>query len=292
MMNYKKMFLSVTALALLSLSAISVYAGPVTQYGSLSASGNKIVGAKSGGNAVQLKGVSMQWSVDGWGTDKFFIKEAVDAMVDGWNAQIIRAPLAIDYTNKDGSVSGGYITKPAENWARVAISRDVYAIVDWHAHNAHETNIQAKAVEFFTSTNLAGKYGNNPAVIFEIYNEPIDVTWAQVKAYSNTVIAAIRNKGFKNLILIGSPYWDLHTEFAANDPPTDPENNIAFVFHFYADVHKIDNNIWRGNGTAQKTGRAIVQGALDAGKAVFVSEWGTNDAQTAGKQVARFLKHQ
>jgi endoglucanase len=290
LMNYKKMLLSVTALVSLSLFAISVSAaGPVTQYGSLSANGNKVVGEKSGGAAVQLKGVSMQWSVSNWGSDKFFIKEAVDAMVDGWDAQIIRAPLAIDFKNKDGEVTGGYITKPTENWERVktvvdaAIERDVYAIVDWHAHNAEETDVQAKAIEFFTSKSLAGQYGNNPAVIFEIYNEPVYITWDKVKTYSTAVIKAIRDAGFNNLILIGSPYWDLQTEIAAKDPPTDSKNNLAFVFHFYADVHKTDRNIWRGDGITQKNGRAIVQEALDAGKPVFVSEWGTNDAQTKGK---------
>jgi len=279
-----------TLSAAVAVLAISVSAGPVTQYGRLSASGNKVVGEKSGGNAVQLKGVSMQWSVDSWGSDKFFIKESVDAMVDGWNAQIIRAPLGIDYDFGDGDkVGSGYITKPVDNWKRVetvvdaAIQRDVYAIVDWHAHNAHETDIQAKAIEFFTSTNLAGKYGNNPAVIFEIYNEPVKVTWAQVKTYSNAVIKAIRDAGFNNLILIGSPYWDLQTEIAAKDPPTDSKNNLAFVFHFYADVHKTDRNVWRGDGITQKNGRAIIQEALDANKPVFVSEWGTNDAQTDGK---------
>ncbi len=294
---YKRWFS--TAARVLFVSAISAVsalyaqsAAPVEQYGRLYAGGNKIVGERSGGNAVQLKGPSMQWSVAGWGSDKFFIKETVNALVDGWRAQIIRAPLGIDFSKVDGNgkvtgVSGGYIEKPGENWARVktvvdaAIAKKVYAIVDWHAHNAHEPAVQAKAIEFFTSPDLAGRYGNDPAVIFEIFNEPeADVTWAEVKAYSNAVIKAIRDAGFKNLILVGSPHWDTETNIAALDPPTDPEGNIAFTFHFYADAHRIGTKPYFS--PAGTTYRSVVQGALNAGFPVFVSEWGTNDATEKG----------
>jgi len=254
--------------------------GIVSQYGRLYAKGNKIVGEKTGeGNAVQLKGPSMQWSVSSWGSDKFFTVETVNALVEGWEAQVIRAPLGIDYEKKNGSVSGGYLTKPEENWARVktvvdaTIAKDVYAIVDWHAHNAHEPAVQAKAIEFFTSPDLAGKYGNNPAVIFEIYNEPEnDVEWAAVKEYSNAVIKAIRDAGFKNLILIGSTWWDQNPNEAAADPPTDPENNIAFVFHFYAATHKLSSY------------RTKINAVLNTSeKPLFVSEWGATAADGSTK---------
>jgi endoglucanase len=287
MTGHKWEVLSVTAalFAVLALSATGVSAGPVSRYGRLYAAGGKIVGENSNNAAVQLKGPSMQWSVSGWGSDRFFIKETVDAMVDGWNAQIIRAPLGVDVVKRDKNITGGYISKPEENWGRVktvvdaAIARDIYAIVDWHSHNAHEPDVAALAADFFTNPNRAGVYGNNPAVIFEIYNEPEDdANWAEVKAYSNKVIRAIRDAGFKNMILVGSPYWDLQTDIAANDPPGDPENNIAFVFHFYAAEHSIDKPFWLDKS---KTFRSIVQGALDAGKPVFVSEWGTNDATDA-----------
>jgi len=278
-----------SVLSVLVVLLSTAFAGPVTDHGRLYASGSKIVGEKTGANVpVQIKGPSMQWSVSGWGSDRFFIKETVNALVDGWNAQVIRAPLGIDFEKRpDHKVTGGYLSKPEENWDRVktvvdaAIEKGVYAIVDWHSHTAHETAVTAKAVEFFTSPNLAGRYGNNPAVIFEIYNEPEDdVTWAQVKAYSATVIKAIRDAGFNNLILVGSPLWDWQTDVAAKDPPTDPKNNLAFVCHFYAAEHGINTPFWENTS---KTFRAIVQGALDANKPVFVSEWGTNDATEDGK---------
>jgi len=260
------------------------FSGIVSQYGRLYASGNKIVAENSTGQPVQLKGPSMQWSVEGWGSDKFFRVETVEALIDGWKAQIIRVPLGLSVPGPDG-FNTGYDDEPEKNWERVervadaAIAKDAYVIIDWHSHYGHlQTNL---AIDFFTNPQLAGKYGNNPQVLFEIYNEPPDsVSWEEVKTYSNAVIAAIRAAGFNNLILVGNPYWDTETDIAANDPPTDPLNNFALTFHFYADTHRRDgNHHFRPNITY----RSVVQAALDKGIPVFVSEWGTNDASDNGK---------
>ena len=274
-------------LMIAALSALSVVFAepPVETYGRLYVKGGKIVGEKSGGEAVQLRGPSFQWSVSQWGTHRFFIDGAVDAMVDGWGAQVIRAPLGISFA--DYNVTDGYDVNPDSNWARVervvdrAVARGVYAVVDWHSHDAHKPAKTQLALDFFTNPALAGKYGNNPAVIFEIYNEPLDtITWAEVKAYADTVIKAIRGAGFNNLILVGSPHWDTDIDTAAANPPADPQNNFALTFHFYAADHKIDGRHWfKPAGT---TYRAVVQAALDRGVPVFVSEWGTNDATEDG----------
>jgi endoglucanase len=263
--------------------------GIASQYGRLFADGNKIVAENSGGEPVQLKGPSMQWSVTGWGSDKFFIEETINALVDGWNAQIIRVPLGLSVSGGSGSNFDTGYDNPAHKgnvWNRVktvadaAIAKDVYVIVDWHSHFAHlQTDL---AIDFFTNPLFAGKYGNDPHVIFEIYNEPEDnVTWPTVKTYSNTVIKAIRDAGFDNLILVGNPHWDTETDIAANDPPTDSRNNFALTFHFYANAHKIDSKPYFA--PAGTTYRSVVQTALDRGIPVFVSEWGTNDASDAGK---------
>jgi len=270
-------------LTVAALSAPGAFAGPVDDYGRLFADGGKIVGEKSGGEAVQLKGTSMQWSVAGWGSDKFFREETVNALVDGWDAQIIRAPLGIAFNKGAGhKVDDGYNVDPEGNWNRVrtvvdaAVARGVYAIVDWHSHTAHDSAETQLAIEFFTNPDLAGKYGNDPAVIFEIYNEPEDdVTWPEVKAYAETVIAAIRGAGFNNLILVGSPHWDLEVDVAAASPPSDPSGNFALALHFYAATHRIDQTRWF---SPAKTHRKAVRDALEAGIPVFVTEWGTNDA--------------
>ncbi|MCL2688290.1 MAG: cellulase family glycosylhydrolase [Chitinispirillia bacterium] len=292
--------------AIAALSAITVFANPpagnpVDRYGRLFADGNKIVGEKSGGEAVQVKGPSFPWSVAQWGTSRFFVTEAVDAMIDGWKADVLRFPLGISYVSPAGCspnstanpcenyVTEGYDTDPEGNWGRVklvtdhAISRGVYAIVDWHAYYTHSAERTQLAIDFFTNPELAGQYGDNPAVIFEIYNEPIGPVpdWGEpgttgpVKAYAEAVIGAIRAAGFNNLIIVGNPRWSSVPDVVAANPPVDANGNvfgnIAVSFHFYSQGHRLNTLHYARPG---KTFRQVILDVLDAGFPVFVSEWG------------------
>jgi endoglucanase len=271
-------------------------AGIASYHGRLYACGNQICGEKSG-KTVQVKGPSFDLSLPdpswAWGY-KFYKTETVNALVDNWNAQVVRAFLAVSVNkDRDGKANDwSYEYKPNENWSLVkevvdaAIAKDIYVIINWGSHFAHESAETALAKDFFTNPELAGQYGNNPNVIFEIYNEPIGQTglwsktsWATIKTYHNTMIKAIRDAGFNNLILLGTPNWDAEVNAGISDLPTDPENNYAFVFHFYANTHKIDGQAWFAT---DKTYRSLLQSVLNANSPIFVSEYGTVDADGTG----------
>jgi endoglucanase len=80
------------------------------------------------------------------------------------------------------------------------------------------------------------------------------------------VIPEIR-KYSDNLIIVGTPTWSQDVDAAANDPIND--SNVAYVLHFYAGTHGGD---LRGKGDS----------ALNKNAAVFVSEWGTVNADGDG----------
>ncbi|MDR2555323.1 MAG: glycoside hydrolase family 5 protein [Fibromonadaceae bacterium] len=267
--------------------------GPVSYYGRLKASGNKIVGSKTGSTAVQVRGVSLFWSNTGWGGDKFFTETTVNAMVDDWKAEVIRVPMGHSIPGKS-QYSGSYLADKAKNMARVktaidaAIAKDVYVIIDWHSHSAHVD--PDNAIEFFTA--MAQEYGSKDHVIFEIYNEPKCAngadddwcvagnwtTWAQIKAYANTIIPVIRSNGGANsLILVGTPYFSAAVGEAATSFLTD--NNVGYVFHFYAQSHTINDDAPPWNGYTYSSG---VKRVLDAGKPVFITEYGTTNADGGG----------
>jgi len=239
-------------------------AGPVPYYGKLKASGNKIVGSKTG-TAVQVRGVSLFWSNTGWGGDRFFTATTVNAMVDSWKAEVIRVPIGY-------SEDGGYKTD-ASNLTRVktaieaAIAKDVYVIIDWHSHNAH--NETSAATAFFK--DMAQTYGSKDHVIFEIYNEPLDIPWSTIKTYASSIISTIRQYS-DNLILVGTPKWDQDVNVAATSPISD--NNIAYVFHFYAVEHT--RALYESNLNA----------VLSANLPIFVSEYGTTEASGDGAHSA------
>ena len=234
--------------------------GIVSQHGRLQVAGNRIVGAD--GQPVSLAGISFGWSQ--WEAARFYNAGTVNWLKQDWHAQIVRAALGIH------AEPGSYLQKPAANQARVmavvdaALAADLYVLIDWHDHHAHEhTDL---AVAFFTE--MARRYGDRPNVIYEIYNEPQQVSWRRdIKPYAEKVIAAIRAVDPDNLIIVGTPVWSQDVDVAAADPIKDP--NVAYTLHFYAGTHKQEL-------------RAKATKALAAGAALFVTEWGTCDASGDG----------
>ena len=174
---------------------------PVELHGALSVSGTKIVNSAS--EPVALAGNSFFWSNDGWGGEAFYTSSTVEYLTEQWQTSIIRIAMGVEDT-------GGYISSPTSNLAKVktlidaGIAQGRYVIVDWHSHNAEA--YQAQAVAFFTE--IAQTYGHHSNIIYEIYNEPLNVSWTSViKPYAQTVIDAIRAVDPDNLILVGTPNW-------------------------------------------------------------------------------------
>jgi endoglucanase len=246
-------------LALLVLPSV-ISASVVSDHGLLRAEGNRIVGAH--GNPVAVAGVSHFWSQ--WDGAPYYTRETVDWLVQDWNVTLARAALGIHH----GPL--GYQQQPAQEMAKViavvdaAIANDIYVLIDWHDHHAEDH--PEDAVAFFS--RMAQRYGDQPHVIYEIYNEPLKVSWSNtIKPYAERVIAAIRQHDPDNLIIVGTPYWSQRVDEAAADPIDDP--NVAYTLHFYAGTHKAEL-------------RQRAQTALDDGIALMVTEWGSVNANGDG----------
>lgn len=237
--------------------------------------GNQIL---FGGQEGSIAGMSLFWSSHQQDGGKFYTSGVVDTLKQDWNARLVRAAMGVEEGN-------GYLSDPAGNLTRVhtvveaAIANDMYVIIDWHTHRAEE--YQEQAIAFFTE--MAQTYSGVNNVIYEIYNEPTcpgvsnpdncgwpdRTTWEDIKAYSEAVIAAIREIDPDNLIIVGTPFYSQGVDEAAADPISDEFGNIAYALHFYAGTHGGD-----------LYGRALR--ALDAGIPLFVTEWGTVDASGDG----------
>ena len=143
-----------------------------------------------------------------------------------------------------------------------AIENGVYAIIDWHSHGLRTE----EAKDFFKK--MATRYKGVPNVIYEIFNEPVEDSWADVKAYSIEVIKVIRSIEPDAVILVGSPHWDQDIHIAADDPITGYDN-LMYTLHFYANTHKQD---LRDRGDY----------ALGKGLPLFVSECASMEASGDG----------
>lgn len=244
------------ALFLLSLGGI-VGQTPVQKYGQLKVQGNKIVDQNNA--AAQLRGMSLFWSQ--W-IGKYYTYNTVKWLRDDWCTSVVRAAMAVD--------NEGYVDNPEVEKAKVftvidaAIDLGIYVIVDFHVHEANLYKNEAKT--FFTE--VAQKYGHQPNIIYEIWNEPLDVSWADViKPYHNELVATIRQYDADNIIVCGTRSWSQRVDEAANNPVAG--TNIAYTLHYYADTHG-------------QSYRDMCSAALSKNAAVFVTEYGTCRADGAG----------
>ena len=218
----------------------------VKLHGQLKVKGTTLVDPK--GKDVVLHGMSFGWH-NWW--PRFYNADAVHELATKWNCTVIRAAMGIE-------PDSGYLKNPKRslelitNVIEACIKENVYVIIDWHDHNIHHEN----AVEFFSS--MSKRYGANPNVIYEIFNEPDHETWTEVKAYSEAVIKAIRANDPDNIILVGSPHWSQDVHLAAADP-IKGYDNLMYTMHFYAGTHKK----WLRDRTDE---------AIKKGLPVFISE--------------------
>jgi endoglucanase len=217
----KKIYSTVLGVIIVSLTI----AQPVKENGLLKVSATQLVNAK--GKPVVLRGMSYGWH-NWW--PRFYNAGTVSWLKKDWGCSVVRAAMGVE-------PDGGYLK--AADWSKstiktvidAAIREGIYVIVDWHSHNIR----QAEAQQFFTE--IATEYGKQPNIIYEIFNEPEQQSWADVKAYSEALIKTIRAIDPDNIILVGSPHWDQDIHLVADDP-IKGYNNLMYTLHFYAGTHK------------------------------------------------------
>lgn len=233
----------------------------VEKFGNLQVKGTKIL--DKNGNPVVLRGMSLFWSQL---MGKYYNYDCIKWLRDDWNCTVVRASMGIE--EADGKY--GYIKNPDEEFNKIktvieaCIDLGIYVIVDWHDHNAHKH--PELAIDFFK--RIAKLYGDKPNLIYEIYNEPMQISWKNdIKPYAEAVIKSIREIDPDNLIIVGTSTWSQDVDIAADDPLKF--DNIVYALHFYAASHK-----------QALRDKAIK--ALEKGIAIFVSEFGTCEYTGSG----------
>ncbi len=230
----------------------------------LSVSGNRILTGGEEGQA--FSGPSLFWSNSGWGAEHYWTADTVSHFKNNWGATLIRAAMGVE---GGGGAADDYWTNVnrVKTIVDAAIANDMYVIVDFHTH--HLPDHMGKAKEFFS--HMAEEYGHHDNIIWEVYNEPLKVSWSNdIKPYAEEVIAEIRKHDPDNLVIVGTPTWSQRVDEASEDPITKFDN-IAYTIHFYANFE------FHQQGLID-----IAQKALDNGLALMATEWGTVNANGDG----------
>ncbi|MBO6216165.1 MAG: glycoside hydrolase family 5 protein [Prevotella sp.] len=211
------------------------------------------------GSPVTLRGISLGWH-NLW--PRFYNKGAVKWLAKEWHADVIRAAVGAS------SVDDNYLENPefalqcVTPVIEAAIKNKVYVIIDWHSHEMHT----AQAKSFFSQ--MAKKYGKHPNIIYELYNEPVNDSWQDLKQYATEIITEIRRYDPDNLILMGCPHWDQDIDLVAASP-LEGVSNVMYTVHFYAATHK-------------DYLRDKMRKAVEGGLPVFVSECAGMEASGDG----------
>ncbi len=224
------------------------------------------------GEAFQLRGVSTHGI--GWYPD--YINAGAMKSIRDAGGNAVRIAM---YTDADR----GFLTEPERSMSlmRQAIENaramDLYVIVDWHILEDGDPNEHLdEAITFFDA--IASHYPEDPAVLYEICNEPNGVAWDSVLSYAYAICHVIRQYSPEAVLILGTPKYSSDLNAAMEEP--FPRDNILYAWHYYAGEH----------GSYD-----VLKKALDAKFPVMVSEWGIGkDSSGApaledGKKFADYL---
>jgi hypothetical protein len=246
---------------------------PVEKYGRLQVIGSQICDER--GNPVQLTGNTFSlitYCPSGINRQNF------QALIYDWKCDVIR--LGIDPAKEgdcygyDGSAEKLALVEKAIN---LAIEEGVYVIFDWAVLEWGDPNHPNYGDTSAIFDLFSAKYAGVPNIIWGICSEPNtdSVTWSnQVKSYANRIIPVIRANDPDQLIMGGSSHWSADLTAQAADPLVG-YNNIVYSYHCYP------------LPSGEPDFRNDIQTALNAGLAVFVTEFGT----TTGWSEKAFTPH-
>ncbi|HEY4330388.1 MAG TPA: glycoside hydrolase family 5 protein [Phycisphaerae bacterium] len=290
-----------------SASVASAAAPPMKM---LKIDGTKIV--DSDGQPVRLRGVncaSMEWTSNGEG----HILKTVQVAIDDWKCNCLRLPLTQDrWFGKANEQNGD--AKPyrdlVEQVVKLCESKGCYVILDLHWNDLNEwgkwigqhSMPDDNSVAFWK--DFAKLYANRPAVIFDLYNEPHDVSWdvwlngGQITDRPNTaqggqggephmykavgmqqMLDTVRETGAMNLIVAGGLDWSYDMSgFLNGHTLKDPKGNgVIYANHAYTNKNE---SAWAWIEKMEKA-TAVVP--------VIVSEFGDNNnaGRGGGRRGAR-----
>lgn len=197
----------------------------VKHHGRLHVQGTQLTDQNN--NPIMLRGMSFGWH-SMW--PRFYNEKAVQWLKKDFKCNIVRAAMGIELGKMSYIKEQEFSKERIEAVVNGAIKSDIYVIIDWHSHNI---NLK-EATDFFNE--ISKKYAKYPNIIYEIFNEPDQESWQEVKAYAEEVIKVIRKNDPDNIILVGSPHWDQDVNLPAADP-IKGYDNIMYTMHFYAATH-------------------------------------------------------
>ncbi len=205
----------------------------VPKLGPLKVEGLKLLNEQ--GQPVRLRGVnaaSLEWSTTGEG----HILESVRVAVEQWRSNLVRVPLSQDcWFGKAPKQSdeGDAYRDLVRQVVNSCVRRGAYVLLDLHWSDAgtwgkeigQHVMPDRNSLTFWEA--VAEAYRDEPAVLFDLYNEPHDVSWdvwlkgGEVRDRNDKgragemfeavgmqrLLNVVRAKGARNVVVVGGLNW-------------------------------------------------------------------------------------
>jgi hypothetical protein len=249
---------------------------------------------------VRLRGVNtacLEWTSDGEG----HILDSVKTAITDWHVNLIRLPMSQDrWFGKAPEQSDGGSSYRAlvDQVVDLCTRNGCYIMLDLHWSDAGEWGKQIgqhvmpdqNSATFWR--DLASIYKNHPAVLFDLYNEPHDVTWEiwqkggkvterasrrnPQRTYEavgmQTLLDTVRETGAQNVVIAGGLDWAYDMSgFLQGKQLSDPKGSgVIYAHHTYP---------FKGD-TVEKWIAKMEKATKDL--PVIVSEWGAESRQRSG----------
>lgn len=236
----------------------------------LSVRGNRIFDAVTGQPAI-LRGVNRS----GLEYSRTPIPESdIEQIVNGWGANVIRLPFNQEWALEDP----GYLDHAIE----MAAQRGAYSILDLQWLDArtvrgYDSDGRPYYVASLPDENspevwkrLAERHRDNPAVLYDIFNEPHDITVAAWIPWALRLVDAVRSQHPPAVILVPGVNW----AYDLSAYPIAGLEDVVYSTHVYANK-------------GRDWDRAF--GNLAAVAPVFAGEWGGEDVAW-GAALAAYLE--
>jgi aryl-phospho-beta-D-glucosidase BglC (GH1 family) len=220
------------------------------------------------GHNVRLLGVNRSGTeyacIQGWGIFDGPNSDSSISTIRSWHTNAVRVPLNEDcWLGINGDADGGAAPYSGQayrdaiaNYVQRLANHGLFVILDMHVsapgtHRSEDINPMADADHaqaFWTS--VATRFKAQRRTLFDLYNEPHDISWScwqngcsNVPAWNGTynytatgmtqLVAAVRSTGARNPILLGGVGWSGDpTQWLAHRP-YDPRHQTVVSEHTY-----------------------------------------------------------